>query len=498
MAYGNIFHAFGLHLYQPPGNLLTLLNNNEGEAQQIIRCYDRITRYAHKYPNNAKLHLCFAGTLLEQLRNSQVVDRCRHFMDIPAMLESYRLAQNVEFLGSGYHHPIFPLIPTEDWEEQLISERQLIEDTFGRAPRGFYPAEMAFTMRMIPALVKAGYEYVVIDAAHVRPNSGPLDSFQVYRAYYNDVSIAIIPKDDETSQAQANGMEVYWFANAISHRVRASPHPEESRLLTTWSDGENSGWFRQEDHEGFFGKYFESYMAHVQSRRYPIKPVFISDFVSQHPSEHSAQVETCQWNQGDNLGYELPQWRGSAAQQQALAKIREASSRYYQLKKGSLSKEMSATLEKAHQQILESESSYFLYGGEEQISKLFEWLTTAEKLLTEVESAVKVASKVTTTPAKTVTDKPDVKTSDKPEVKTAANPPAEIKTTEKSEVKTAKPVDLGTVASPKTNEVTPVTETVVVKESSPSKVAPETGTSKSNGDKGSSASVMSPFSGKKK
>jgi alpha-amylase/alpha-mannosidase (GH57 family) len=494
MAYGNIFHALGLHLYQPPGNLLTLLNNNEGEAQQVIRCYDRVTRYAHKHPDSAKLHLGFSGTLLEQLRNPEVVDRCRHFMDIPAMLESYRLAKNIEFLGSGYHHPIFPLIPTEDWQEQLTSERKLIEETFGRAPLGFYPADMAFTMRMIPALVKAGYEYVVIDAAYIRPNGESLDSFQTYRAYYNDVSIAIIPKDGEISKAQANGMEIYWFANEVSHRARSSARPEESRLLTTWSDGE-SGWFRQEDHEGFFGKYFESYMAHIRSRRYPVKPVFISDFIRDNPTEHSAQVETCQWNQGDNVGYDLPQWQGSEAQRQALTKIQEASGRYYQLKKGSLSNEATTTLKEAYQLVLTSESSYFLYGSEGQISKLFEQLATAEKLLTEVESATKVAEKppvVPTTavpPKLSVTDKPEVE----PVATTAKLPDKATDEVSSTPVKPASATVVKEVAPVKNDAPATIVATTEVAATSKS-VTPKSSTDKVSPPPTTSSSVI----GKKK
>ena len=45
-----IYHALGLHLHQPLGNLLALHNSPEKwEADQILWCYDRITRMLEGY-----------------------------------------------------------------------------------------------------------------------------------------------------------------------------------------------------------------------------------------------------------------------------------------------------------------------------------------------------------------------------------------------------------------------------------------------------------------
>jgi len=333
MAYGNIFHAICLHLHQPPGNLELLINANEEEARQIIHCYDRITRYAHQYVDVARLHVGFSGILLEQLRNPTVVNRYRHHMDIPAMLDSYRKAENIEFIDMGYYHPVFPLIPMEDWEEQLLKGRQLIEEAFGKAPRGFWPPETAFTMEMIPVLVKAGYEYIIIDAGCVKPYSEQLDIYQPYRVCYEDACITVIPVDSDISNAQTTSLEAYWFANEMYNRIKHSARSESPRLLTSWSDGENSAWFRQMDEStNFFGQFFTVYMNHVRSARYPVRPLFISEFIRQHPTEVVAQVETGAWHVGATVGYEIPQWYGSDAQRHAVTKIRELSHRYRQLK----------------------------------------------------------------------------------------------------------------------------------------------------------------------
>jgi hypothetical protein len=80
----------GLHMHQPPGNLRLLIDANEWEGQQIIRCYERAARYAHQFRDVARFHVGFSGVLLEQFVDSRIVDLYRRFMDIPAMLESYR------------------------------------------------------------------------------------------------------------------------------------------------------------------------------------------------------------------------------------------------------------------------------------------------------------------------------------------------------------------------------------------------------------------------
>ena len=78
--------------------------------------------------------------------------------DTLARVKAYREAPNIEFLGMGHYHPIFPLIPVEDWEEQLSYGRKRIAEVFGRDPEGFWPPEMAFMEEMVPAIVKAGYK----------------------------------------------------------------------------------------------------------------------------------------------------------------------------------------------------------------------------------------------------------------------------------------------------------------------------------------------------
>lgn len=386
-----IFHALGLHMHQPPGNLKLLIDSNPWEAEQIIRCYERAARYAHRYPEGC-LHVGFSGILLEQLQDLKIIDRYRKFVDLPAMLDSYARADNIELIGMGYFHPIFPLIPQTDWEEQLLTGRQIVEQVFGRAPKGFWPPEMAFCMEMIPALVKAGYEYVVVDGVHVQPKSGVLDLYQPYRASYGGATITVVPRDRDLSNAQESGLDPIWFFNEVRHKVAQSPNPDAPRLVTTWSDGENGGWFRQMHEEsGFFGHFFAPYLEAVRGGQAPIRTIAISQYLRDHPPAEEAFVRTGAWNVGSTSGFDFSQWAGTESQKQAVEKICAISARYWRLKSQEqrLSAHGKEALAKARKLILEGETSCFLFWGDAWVPELYKRTEPAASFLAEAEAELR-------------------------------------------------------------------------------------------------------------
>ncbi|MDJ0861980.1 MAG: glycoside hydrolase family 57 [Gammaproteobacteria bacterium] len=393
----NLFHALGLHMHQPPGNLKLLLGSNEWEAEQIIRCYERAARYALKYPCEGRLHIGFSGILLEQLSDPALVDGYRRFLDIPEMLNRYREAENIELIGMGYYHPIFPLIPAEDWRDQLISGRQIMEEIFGRAPRGFWPPEMAFSIEMVPALVQAGYEYVVVDGVHIDPEDGQHDVYLPYLACHDGACISVIPRDRDISNAQESGLDASWFANEARHKCAQSPRPSDPRLITTWSDGENGGWFRQmHEGSGFFGHFFAPYMEHVRSGEFPVKPVSISAFLQQYPASARAHVQTGAWNVGTTSGFDLSQWAGSDSQRQAVQAIHQLSQRYHGLKTRTkrLSVKARQQLAEVHSLLMEGETSCFLFWGDDWIPHLYERTEPAHRLLDELEKRRPATAKI--------------------------------------------------------------------------------------------------------
>lgn len=383
-----ISHALGLHMHQPPGNLKLLIEENPWEAEQIIRCYERVPRYAQKYADIGHIHVGFSGILLEQFLDPAIVEAYRHIVDIPAMLQSYRDTPNIELIGMGYYHPIFPLIPQEDWADQLKRGRQIMQQAFGREPRGFWPPEMAFTMAMIPALVKAGYDYVVVDSMHVQPADGEHDIYRSYKACHAGECITIVPRDRDISNAQESGLNPGWFAHEIQQKVMHSPRPHEPRLVTTWSDGENGGWFRQTDEaSGFFGYFFAPYMEHVRYGEYPAISVSLSSYLETHTPTTEAQVQTGAWNVGNTSGYDFAQWAGSESQKKAVAEVVAISQRYHRLMADKpADRKLSRLMNQAHTQLLESQTSCYLFWGDNWLPRLYDYTRKITAMLDQAES----------------------------------------------------------------------------------------------------------------
>ena len=100
-----VYHALGLNMHQPLGNLIALHNSPERwEARQILWCYDRPTRMLEGYEDVARLHLDFSGTLLKQLEDPGVRETFADVVHIADFLDRYRRS-NIEFLGTGLYYP---------------------------------------------------------------------------------------------------------------------------------------------------------------------------------------------------------------------------------------------------------------------------------------------------------------------------------------------------------------------------------------------------------
>ena len=167
-----IHHALVLNLHQPPGNLEFLLENNEWEAREILYAYDRIPRSLWGYEDVGRVHLSLSGTLLEDLSDPEFQSRVYGAVDCGALLWQLQNRSIIEILGTGYYHPVLPLIPAADRDDHVnrwqgIARHLLWREHFN----GFWPPEMGFSMELIPLLQRVGYRYVIVDSEHVEPVS---------------------------------------------------------------------------------------------------------------------------------------------------------------------------------------------------------------------------------------------------------------------------------------------------------------------------------------
>lgn len=380
-----LYHALGFHMHQPPGNLELLWREHEWEARQIVLCYQRPLKYAQRFAGQGRFHVDFSGILLEQLCDDTVRRLYREVVDMEEMLAGYAEADNIELLATGYFHPIFPLIPPADWGEQLDRAIALMQRLFGRRPRGFWPPEMAFSMEMVPTLAEAGFEYVVVDHVHVLPDgeeSAEEAATHPHLAEHEGARIALIPRHRDLSNAQESGMTPEWLAEQVIHRAEGALRPA---LFTTWSDGENGGWFRQTAEEaGFWGHFYAPYMERLETEGYPLSPMLISEYLGQHPPRRKAQVRTGAWNIGHTDGLDFSQWSGSQGQKAALERLWRTSEEQRRLQArleagdGPAAGEL---LAQAREMVLRAETSCFFFWGDS-------WTPRALALLEEADRAL--------------------------------------------------------------------------------------------------------------
>ena len=153
----NIHHALVLNLHQPPNNLEHLFAENEWEAKEILFAYDRIARSLWGYEDVGRVHVSLSGTLLESLSSQEFQEKTYGVVDSGSLLWHWQNRNIIEILGTGYYHPVFPLIPQADWDEHLGRWCAIARHLFWRENfKGFWPPEMGFCMEMIPHLCQAG------------------------------------------------------------------------------------------------------------------------------------------------------------------------------------------------------------------------------------------------------------------------------------------------------------------------------------------------------
>ncbi len=75
----------------------------------------------------------------------------------------------LDLVAFGYFHPLMPLLDDQDIRMQIRLHKHIYGQTWVGGPaysRGMFPAETAFSERMIPALVAEGLEWVLVDNIH--------------------------------------------------------------------------------------------------------------------------------------------------------------------------------------------------------------------------------------------------------------------------------------------------------------------------------------------
>lgn len=120
----------------------------------------------------------FSGELIENLNSlAQAGGQLGYTLNWNATyaLERQKLTSGsktrMDFVAFGYHHPLGPLVDKNALQMELMIHRAQYANIWGSSPTnfsfGFFPSEMAFSERMIPALVQQGIRWVIVANIHL-------------------------------------------------------------------------------------------------------------------------------------------------------------------------------------------------------------------------------------------------------------------------------------------------------------------------------------------
>jgi hypothetical protein len=146
-------------------------------------------------------------------------------------------------------------------------------------------------------------------------------------------------------------------------------------LVTTASDGDNGGWFRNPKYESNFWGLYRGLLDGVRANAHPIRPVFIEDYLDRHGTHGEVRVGTGAWNTGWHHGHGFVQWTGSQAQKDALARVAEVSkavhdTRWHAGQLPDRDMELDRLLEEAMWHLLRAETSCHCYWGEAWVDRV--------------------------------------------------------------------------------------------------------------------------------
>lgn len=106
---------------------------------------------------SAPLTLNMTGALIERIVKLQ-----------PDLLKTVLRLKNKKLLsltGSGYYHPLIPLLSPEYAEMQIIKDMEIKSETFGQKHlQGFWPTDLGWTPWMTPLLHDLGFSWVIVDS----------------------------------------------------------------------------------------------------------------------------------------------------------------------------------------------------------------------------------------------------------------------------------------------------------------------------------------------
>jgi len=406
-----------LHMHQPMvwfegklmGNLEKMLKEGMYDAKKMARAYTNPAIYVKKLAKyNPKVMLDFSGSLLESLEKLSLdgtLDSETVFMDregvedkIGNFLRLYKEAfdeypNNIEWAGTGYHHPYFPATPKADWGAQIQLWRDRFKELFGadalKRVKGFWLPEMGIPGEpdlyyLIEEIKKHGYKWLILPAVNnlslvpIMPRKGEMTRFQVINEPHVLVAknekgeetriIAIVREPDIDQQAGcgAQGIrdKMMWVSKEYKPKSVSAP------LLVPTGDGENGNVMMNE----FFPSTFDAFFREFRSKEY--ESMLVSEYLERELKERKEEYETASFSEveikkegGSWMGGHQ-QWLQGDRRLKVVKELHELSEKVHLAKNKDSDK-----YKRAYSALLTSETSCYVYWGSDY------WFDQAEETM---------------------------------------------------------------------------------------------------------------------
>ena len=151
-------------------------------------------------------------------------------------------------------------------------------------------------------------------------------------------------------------MEAGWLIHEVAQRTRYRHFPP---LVTTRTDRDNGGWFRDTSPEANFWHVFDRNRPRRvrDNQSEGIRPGFIDDHLDRHGARGAVQLRPGAWNSGRHDGSGFTQSISSSAQQRALTRLDEISRAIYAARRDAVGisvrdPDVYLLLKQAHWQVL--------------------------------------------------------------------------------------------------------------------------------------------------
>ncbi|MCB1150966.1 T9SS type A sorting domain-containing protein [bacterium] len=274
------------------------LGHSQNDEVEIFSKPDRVADYQW-YPKDAVssisdlpeagAQVSFAGALIENLTSLgdagwngglYASDWWSHYRTARGWLNTAG-DPRLDPVLVGFHHAIGPLMPESAFRMELATAREIYADAWGGGPQstGFFPAEMCFSERLIPALVDAGVTWSIVPDLHIAracadyPWNASLDNTDAP----NPADQVNPPQANWTSHTISRGVTLkvpYPYGFTPHRAVHVDPATGQGDTLVVVPAANAMGW---EEGYGLFGTGGIDQMAWANDPARPMLVLFAHD-----------------------------------------------------------------------------------------------------------------------------------------------------------------------------------------------------------------------------